>query len=137
MSEHIEMRPWIGVDLDGTLAHYEHWQGTDVIGTPIEPMVKRVKDWLAEGTIVKIFTARACHPDPEVIEHVQRWTEQVFGVRLEVTCKKDFGMIQLWDDRCVQVIPNTGMAILDRVAELENEVAGLQLVIERMKNGKN
>lgn len=27
---------------------------------------------------------------------------------LEVTNVKDFAMLELWDDRCVQVLPNTG-----------------------------
>ena len=29
----------------------------------------------------------------------------------ESPCFKDLGMIELWDDRCVQVIPNTGVAL--------------------------
>jgi len=40
---------WIGVDLDGTLAHYEGFKGAQHIGEPISPMVERVKRWLAEG----------------------------------------------------------------------------------------
>lgn len=32
---------WIGVDLDGTLAHYDHWRGETHIGPPIAPMVDR------------------------------------------------------------------------------------------------
>jgi hypothetical protein len=28
---------WIGVDLDGTLAHYDGWKGIDHIGEPIKP----------------------------------------------------------------------------------------------------
>ena len=30
---------------------------------------------------------------------------------LEITNAKDMDMIELWDDRCVQVIPNTGKPI--------------------------
>jgi hypothetical protein len=135
---------WIGVDLDGTLAHYDGWKGADHIGAPIPAMVERVKGWLAEGKTVKIFTARAyCPPEPTPpfsidrqsigeeaateIERVYaewkvRWTEVYCVVRpilhdwlldhigqaLEVTCTKDYGMIELWDDRAVRVIPNTG-----------------------------
>ena len=51
-------RGWIGVDLDGTHATYNGWNGTDDIGTPVEAMVQRVKDWLRNGTNVKIMTAR-------------------------------------------------------------------------------
>ena len=53
---------WIGVDLDGTLAHYDEFRGDDYVGEPIEPMVERVKQWLDEGKDVRIFTARKPHP---------------------------------------------------------------------------
>ena len=46
------------MDLDGTLAHYEGWNGVNHIGAPLAPMVERVKKWLAAGKTVKIFTAR-------------------------------------------------------------------------------
>jgi len=36
-------RPWIGVDLDGTLAHYDGWKGPTHIGAPIHKMVQRVR----------------------------------------------------------------------------------------------
>lgn len=49
---------WIGVDLDGTLAHYDGGVGVDHIGPPVPAMLTRVKQWLAEGRAVKIFTAR-------------------------------------------------------------------------------
>ena len=42
------MNGWIGVDLDGTLAHYEGWQGETHIGAPISAMVERVKRWLGD-----------------------------------------------------------------------------------------
>lgn len=41
-------------------------------------------------------------------EAIERWTEQHLGVRLSVTHEKDFGMIELWDDRAVRVRANTG-----------------------------
>ena len=40
---------WIGVDLDGTLAYYDGWQGIDHIGEPILPMLNRVTKWLEQG----------------------------------------------------------------------------------------
>lgn len=107
---------WIGVDLDGTLAHYEKWEGVDRIGAPIPLMVERVKAWLAEGKEVRIFTARV-HPnqDKQVIERVRYWIEkwclEHIGKALPITCEKDYAMIELWDDRCVQVVANTGLRI--------------------------
>ena len=97
---------WIGVDLDGTLAEWDGWKGHQHIGKPIPQMVERVKRWLAMDIEVRVFTARA-----SIDEHVvpvKRWLEENGLPGLAVTNEKDYKMLQLWDDRCVQVIPNTG-----------------------------
>lgn len=100
---------WIGVDLDGTLAIYGDWQGADHIGEPVPSMLARVKQWLYDGVEVKIFTARVRFDKDGAVESVIRnWCKTHIGQELEVTCQKDYGMIELWDDRAVQVIPNTG-----------------------------
>jgi hypothetical protein len=107
------MSGWIGVDLDGTLAHYEGWNGGKV-GRPIPAMAERVRNWLAEGREVRIMTARVSGCDEETAEQVkliQAWTKEHLGATLEVTNKKDFAMIELWDDRAVQVEPNTGRRV--------------------------
>jgi hypothetical protein len=98
---------WIGVDLDGTLAFYDGWKGAENIGEPIPLMLERVKNWLAEGKNVKIFTARACKP--EQIPPIKEWLEKHGIGNLEVTNAKDLNMVELWDDRCIRVIPNTGV----------------------------
>lgn len=97
---------WIGVDLDGTLAEYGGLEGADNIGEPIPKMVRRIHRWLLAGEDVRIFTARASIP--EQIPPVQAWCEKHLGGILPVTNVKDFGMTELWDDRAIQVIPNTG-----------------------------
>ena len=99
---------WIGVDLDGTLAKYESWQGPTHIGEPIGPMVRRIQDWLVRGIEVRIFTARAYRAEPEVIGAIQDWSHRHIGTRLAVTCTKDYAMMELWDDRAVRVVANTG-----------------------------
>lgn len=107
-------RGWIGVDLDGTLAHYDHWNGIDHIGAPIPLMVERVKTWLAEGKTVKIFTARVAAEGLEkgfAIAAIQDWCQEHLGQVLEITNVKDFAMIECWDDRAVQVVPNTGRPV--------------------------
>lgn len=125
---------WIGVDLDGTLAYYDHWRGAEHIGEPIPAMLERVQKWLAEGRDVRIFTARvdretaALSMGKSIFDSagnvtavemcIQQWCEKHIGRVLPITCSKDYGMIELWDDRCVQVIPNTGRTIAD---ELESE----------------
>lgn len=106
---------WIGVDLDGTLAHYERWTHPLHIGEPIMPMVQRVRQWLDEGRQVKIFTARIMPldgtPAEEILVTISDWCFKHIGERLPITNIKDPHMIELWDDRAVQVEPNTGRPI--------------------------
>jgi hypothetical protein len=124
---------WIGVDLDGTLAYYDKWRGIDHIGAPVAKMMRRVRKWLADGREVRIMTARV-HPFPGVITPghampvhegmeecfqaacaIAEWCRQHVGEVLPITCMKDMGMIELWDDRAVQVTKNTGHAVQDLV----------------------
>jgi hypothetical protein len=106
------MDGWIGVDFDGTLAEYHGWQGPTTFGEPILPMLMRVKGWIGRGVKVKIFTARA--DNTASIKAIHEWLAKYNIPPLEVTNQKDFGMIELWDDRCVQVIPNTGEPVADK-----------------------
>lgn len=109
---------WIGVDLDGTLAHYDGWKGVANIGEPVPAMMARVRRWLAEGREVRIFTARVCVqrlPDSdgsgdEARVHIEAWLEKHGLGGLPITNIKDLAMDELWDDRVVQVEPNTGRA---------------------------
>lgn len=103
---------WIGVDLDGTLAHYDEWRGLEHIGDPIPKMLARVKAWLGQGIEVRIVTARLAISDPHeeqlAFEAIDEWIRRHVGQSLYVTAEKDMRMIELWDDRAVQVIANTG-----------------------------
>jgi hypothetical protein len=99
---------WIGVDFDGTVAEYYGWKDPRN-GTPIPAMVARIKKWLSEGRTVKIFTARVCYNDMQGERAgVEAWCLEHIGQKLEVTCEKDYGMIELYDDRAVGVEMNTG-----------------------------
>jgi hypothetical protein len=85
-------------------------------------MVERLKKMLAEGKECRIFTARVSGPvwanTPEEYQRqrqaimsrkaIEEWCQQHIGQVLDVTCAKDYGMIELYDDRVVQVVPNTG-----------------------------
>jgi hypothetical protein len=122
---------WIGVDLDGTLAEYHGWNGGS-IGKPIPAMVERVKKWLAEGTEVRIFTARVgsgggysivsnASDTPDFIEEqralIEAWCLEHVGQKLKVTATKDWAMVELWDDRAVQVIMNTGQRVDEGISK--------------------
>lgn len=127
------MSGWIGVDLDGTLAFYDKWRGPDHIGEPIMPMVDRIKRWIAEGREVRIMTARAFVPEGDLKRAsevkaaktaIQMWLRRIGLPALRITCVKDFEMIELWDDRAVQVIPNTGRTITDELEAVRSAHTG-------------
>ena len=107
------MSGWIGVDLDGTLAIYDAWRGEEHVGSPIQPMLERVQRWVQQGKKVKIFTARVSVSDPvlkkKIIDAIHAWLAEHNLPPLEVTCCKDFACIEIWDDRAIQVIMNTGI----------------------------
>ena len=102
---------WLGVDLDGTLAFYDHWRGPEHIGEPIPKMMDRVKEVLAKGEKVKIMTGRASFPDQ--IQPIKDWLIKQGLGELEVTNEKDHLMKELWDDRCRQVVTNQGEFVSD------------------------
>lgn len=103
---------WIGVDLDGTLAHYDGWKGVDHVGEPIKPMVDEVRQWLLQGKDVRIFTARVAEGEKAVVP-IQQWCLKVFNRVLPITNVKDFQMIVLFDDRAVTVEQNTGKILVE------------------------
>lgn len=126
-----ESQGWIGVDLDGTLAVYPH--SFPEIGPPIAPMVTRVKHWIADGADVRIFTARVAEvmglrntngQEADVVfakdqrQKIEAWCAEHLGRVLPITATKDFTMICLYDDRCVQMLPNTGEALEDAVIDV-------------------
>jgi hypothetical protein len=121
--------------LDGTLAYYDGWKGEDHIGEPIPLMVSRVKRWLSEGRWVKIFTARMHDGKESTRRRIEDWCEEHLGVRLEVTNVKDFSMVELWDDRCVQVDPNTGIC-LGMIAQLYDERFTFSVALHWLMNGR-
>jgi hypothetical protein len=117
---------WIGVDFDGTLAVAS---GTmEHCGEPIPAMVARVKQWLAEGKCVKILTARVSGgphwADFTVRQRrmIELWCEHYIGQKLEVTCRKDFAMRELWDDRAVCVEYETGLTCKTVIDDLRSQV---------------
>ncbi len=112
LDERVCTDAWIGVDLDGTLAEYNGWQGEDHVGKPIPKMVERVIDWRTRGQEVRIFTARVSGGRRDfALPTIEQWCKDNLGEVLPVTNEKDYGMIELWDDRVVQVEMNTGQII--------------------------
>ena len=135
---------WIGVDLDGTLSVYTKGDYNAFrVGPPIPKMVNRVKQWLSEGKRVKIMTARV-NPKtetPERLEIVKKavndWVKEHIGQELELTWEKDYHMYELWDDRAVQVIPNTGVTKDETIAEKDEVIKKLYDALMLEANKRN
>ncbi len=126
MAPLINHNPWIGCDLDGTLAEWHNWVKWNNIGKPIPSMVERIRQHLANGEDVRIYTARisgdpskqsVCRAsgelftDEDMVKAIQLWTQEHLGRRLPVTCQKDYMMVFAYDDRAVQVESNTGRLV--------------------------
>ena len=121
---------WIGVDLDGTLAKYDKFEGWDKIGDPVENMVKRIQAWRKRGIVVKVFTARLSHASralskvsyEDVANVIKKWTKEHIGEELPVTSEKDWEMMFFCDDSAVQIKKNTGDSLADDGFEVFDEV---------------
>lgn len=129
---------WYGFDLDGTLAKYDGWKGIDHIGEPVKPMVDLIKRMHDEGKVVKIMTARiAPHkledgtvgesyitvPGDEegatrnyAHQFINDWCHFNLGFIPEIVYQKDHLMLELYDDRVKQVVPNEGWLVEDIAA---------------------
>lgn len=107
--------PWVGIDLDGTLAYAGDSYNPKVVGDPVPSMMELIAKLKAKGKTVKIFTARAS--DPEHIPVVEAWLEEQGLGGLEVTNIKDPGLRLIIDDRAVGVRRNKGVEgpVIDRV----------------------
>ncbi|MGF1451939.1 MAG: hypothetical protein ACFB21_07700 [Opitutales bacterium] len=97
---------WLGVGFDGTLASVGEGPAAEEPGAPIFPMIRRVEDWLGLGLTVKVFTWRGATEEGR--RQVQEWLVENGLPPLDVTDTKDFEMVEFWDVRGVQVIPNSG-----------------------------
>lgn len=111
---------WVGVDLDGTLAHYDGWRGVEHVGEPIPAILEYVKALRLKGINVRIFTARVAEGEKAILP-IETWCQDHLGEVLPITNVKDFGMILLIDDRCVPIVKNEG-----RIATAEESMAGLE-----------
>src|SRR4029077_2378130 len=106
---------WIAIDLDGTLAIYPPDNGQS-IGSPIAPMVDRVKEFVANGIEVRIFTARGAgnivsDTCARNVREINKWVDEHIGSPLEITCEKDNQCVAIFDDIAIPVEHNTGRTL--------------------------
>lgn len=111
----------MAVDFDGTLHIRPRHEPLNVLGEPIMPMVNLVKEWLAAGMQVRIFTARVAPVQRGMDDYksvfyfireqeslIKAWCLKHIGQELPVTCSKDTYTYQFYDDRAVCIEHNTG-----------------------------
>lgn len=142
----VDGEKWFGFDLDGTLAKYDGWKGPEHIGEPIKGMVGYVKYLHDSGRRVKIFTARVAGEDAEKAavarRHIEKWCEKNLGFVPEITNIKDQLMESCFDDRAIQVVPNTGipvqeafsdaMELLEKTTDGFRNCRGIESQVERL-----
>lgn len=124
MTEEEDEEPWIGFDLDGTLAISEPGASIEEpIGAPIKPIVDLLKDYIDRGWSVKILTARMHTPRQTIMqrraihEEIAEWCQKHIGVIIPITHEKGRRMKRLYDDRAVAVERNTGKIVSPRPPE--------------------
>ncbi len=106
---------WINVEFDGTLAESSDRSFTP--GPPVPSMVKRVTTALAEGKQIRLFTA-GVWPEGQKPEQLNAQVTMLaascvehVGQELPVTCRKDWDMAEMWDDKYPRVGVNTGQFV--------------------------
>lgn len=104
---------WVAFDFDATLSEYQGFKGARAFGPPIQPMVDLAKAFHAKGFEVVILTARATHPDntADDLAAIAEWCLKYLGFSPLITGEKSYRIVLLFDDRAVQVIPNTGVVV--------------------------
>jgi hypothetical protein len=126
MSQSGSKKPWVGFDLDRTIAERHDWNGEE-IGKPIPSMIALVRKFLSQGKMVKIFTARADRPrtDP-VYGKIETWCIQHIGQKLEVTNAKDRYCEALYDDIAHGIVPNKGILVEDELETAKRYIKALK-----------
>lgn len=113
----------IAVDLDGTLAEYNGWRGMEHIGAPVQNIVTALKYHQSQGAKIWIFTARVSDDNeaPQATFHIKNWLKR-YNIEVDgITAVKHKFFTEIWDDRAIQVVRNTGQFILNENSNLPEQ----------------
>jgi hypothetical protein len=123
----------IAYDFDKTISHYEEGDidkyGADYIGAPIPEIVEEIKQHLADGDEVFIFTARVSPHDSSFEAALDATKAHIaiahfclheIGTLLPITHEKNCRWTRIVDDKADQVVANQGI----HVAELLEATQG-------------
>lgn len=94
------MDPWVGFDFDGTLVTYPPKAGQEY-GDDIPVALTQLRIIRNMGMKVKIVTARAGCPETAFYTHVIKWLYDHGLSDVDITDRKDYGMLLLFDDRAI------------------------------------
>ena len=109
-------------DFDSTLSFYEEPFST-TLGPPVPEMVRKVKAAIAEGVQVVIFSARV-YPGADyerlaqstnAMLNIAEWCQKHIGQVLPITFVKMPIFTKLYDDRAIEILPNTGVELRDLI----------------------
>ena len=106
----------LACDLDGTLALKQHPFNPYTVGEPVPTMLQRVKDEIAKGRRVVLFTARAASQDPGMHRTIREWLTKHGLDGMKITNQKTPDITELLDDRAKQVVPDTGKIVGEKSA---------------------
>jgi hypothetical protein len=103
----------IALDFDGTLAYYDKWDGQfNNVGPAIPRMVANVKNWLAKGYKITIFTARLSHSHEETeasVKAIKQFLKDNGLPEFDITAVKMHYFTHFVDDKAYHVAKNSGI----------------------------
>ena len=104
-----EIKHWAGFDFDGTLVEYP--KSGQRYGKDNEKVIGIFKYFMDHGITVKVVTARAAYP--EMRQVIQSWLDAHGWGHIEITDKKDYGMLVLFDDLAITIDSKSGEIATD------------------------
>lgn len=95
-----QKKPYLAIDLDGTLAEYTEWKGESIIGDPIPGAVEFLRR-LAERYSLVIFSARASSFSGK--DAIHKWVihHKLRAIITDITNEKKYHFVAYIDDRAI------------------------------------
>ena len=106
----------IAIDLDGTLAHYDHWRGCEHIGEPLPGAVEFTKLLRDLGFWIAIYSCRNMKGDTQNIQIVSDWLRTRGFYYDEIFLGKKYADWYI-DDKAISCTPQTDPKAYSRILE--------------------
>ena len=132
-------RPTFAIDLDGTLATYDKWQGLDHIGAPIDGAIEFVAKLAKFGKII-IYTNRMSYRFNKLTTKAEKdgsktiiknWLESNNIKYDEIYCGQGKPVAHAYiDDRSVECRPQEDNNAYEHAYQLALKLAKIEIVTE-------